>query len=56
MTTSNDTVLTAVYILNLSEPNTDSIKYNKAYKIKDNSIIPPDPNTNINNILIDDLF
>ena len=29
MTTSNDTVLTAVYILNLSEPNTDSIKYNK---------------------------
>lgn len=29
MTTSNDIVLTAVYILNMPEPNTDSIKYNK---------------------------
>lgn len=29
MTTSNDIVLIAVYILNMPEPNTDSIKYNK---------------------------
>lgn len=29
MTTSNDIVLTAVYILNMPEPNTDSIKYSK---------------------------
>lgn len=29
MTTSNDIVLTAVYILNMPEPNMDSTKYNK---------------------------
>lgn len=29
MTTSNDTVFRAIYILNMSEPNTDHMKYNK---------------------------